>query len=298
MSAPGITHFALWCTLPLLLGACTCRDMGLESESIAPCGPDGVGSPVPDDQTVPVFDSLERLDCALQGFLYEEIVATGAPDGRASGDTAPFALGAFMNAPVDRSYHAFFKYVDRCYIEVGDHDVRGERRLGRDLVLRVGDDDLTLRERKNWAPGETFYVYDPADQADIRGTRPGAALVLEGIPTGVTVPSAPELDAESYVSFRGTGVLDARWTPGDGASMIWVYLNLYSAQDGTATQAFCTLRDDGRAIIDLGVSHPSSVELNFGRVHHGIVQHPEFGLLDVLAQRLTRYVELDLDTTR
>jgi hypothetical protein len=194
-----------------------------------------------------------------------------------------------------RNYADLFNGTEACWLEVPQHNLTGERDVGRRVPLQIGNSTLNLTRSQNWAPGQTTYIYSPRSEDLTGGTLPHEELVLAGYPTGVTVPEPVEWDPSSWTNLLETGVFEPSWTPAaDGDGMLWVELRLYRS-DYEVERFTCALADDGSARLETGWSpeEMAATELFVARVHQGFTDHPEYGRLYVWSFQSMKFIDFE-----
>lgn len=262
-------------------------------DSASPCGSATVRTSGTSQDVTLSDQPVAAQKCELDGVLQHQIL--GEPvDGEGIQEVSAFSLLLVDDERQTDGYHDFFSAIDTCWREVDDFALRGEREVWDELDFSVGDDDLTLRRRKGWAPGQTFYVRDPPN-SDALGRKSGAELALERSALGIAVPKPFTWDMQSWDDFLDTAVLDARWTPADDDAVVFLHLWVYDL-DLERERFTCTLADDGHAVIDIGwaAGDLRSAELSIGRMTHNIADVDDIGTIDSAVYRHLRLVAYDL----
>ena len=156
---------------------------------------------------------------------------------------------------------------------------------GKEIQVQVGGTTIALPSR-----GDGSYLAAPMGTDARAAATVGAALSIEGVSTGVTVPQNLEVDdpATVWSGLGEDGHIRLTWTPARAthdAAFVQVVLDAEGR-----SETGCVLADDGAADIDLGGPVTSPIDLRMGRVEAAVFDHPDLGSVYVAAEQ---DIELD-----
>jgi len=254
----------------LLLGACT----GKDTDDTAV----GLGPPVN------VTDGLPPLTSPLDLVIFEQILQFVDPT---SGEVLDHQDPVFVALALAKSQElplTMSSDIEGCWsFDFGSPAT--DAWAGKEIQVEVGPTTVGLPSR-----GDGSYLAAPFGTDARAAATVGAALSLEGVSTGVTVPQKLEVDdpAAAWSGLGEDGHIRLTWTPARAthdAAFVQVVLDAEGR-----SETGCVLADDGAADIDLGGPVTSPIDLRMGRVEAAIINHPDLGSVYVAAEQ---DIELD-----